>query len=94
MLLISACAIAALFYAVNLYRLVSNSIALRQIESRSVALTSSLGDMNARYLKIMSAITPDAVGKQGLVPAQVSLYITRPSATASIGNLAQRGHEL
>lgn len=84
----------AAFYAFNLYTLISHTVALRQIDSQMVAIGSELSSLDSEYLKLASAITPDAVTAHGLMPAQVSVYITRPQPTASIGNLAQGGHEL
>lgn len=89
--ILGACAISALFYAVNLYSLISHTVAMQQIEGRAVLLASALSSLDAEYLKLTSAITPDALAEHGLVPGKVSLYVTRPASTAS---LAAGGHEL
>ncbi len=92
--ILGTCAISAVFYAINLYSLISHTVAMQQTEGRAVLLASALSSLDAEYLKLTSAITPDALAEHGLVPGQVSLYITRPAATAAIGNLAAHGHEL
>lgn len=86
--------VSAVFYAINLYNLVSHTVAMQQTERRTVLLSSALSSLDAEYLKLTAAITPDTLAEHGLVPGQVSLYITRPAATASINSLAAGGHEL
>lgn len=89
--------VTTLFYATNLYSLVSRTVAVKQVEKETATLSSSLSTLDAEYLRLSSAITPDAMTKHGLSQAQVSVYITRPAATASAAsviNLARGGHEL
>lgn len=92
--ILGACLIAAVFYAVNLYSLISHTVAIQRTESRTILLDSALGELDSEYLKLSGAITPDVLAEYGLVPGHVSLYITRPASTASAGNLARAGHEL
>ncbi|MCX6715679.1 MAG: hypothetical protein NT077_01525 [Candidatus Taylorbacteria bacterium] len=94
LVILSACVLVAVFYAVNLYTLVSHTIAIKQIESRAASLSGSLSALDAEYLKLTSTITPDILAEHGLVAGEVSLYITRPAPTASAGNLASLGNEL
>jgi hypothetical protein len=93
--LLIGCAICALFYAVNLYSLISRTVAIRQAEGSAASLSSAISALDATYLKLTSAITPDTVSAHGLSVGQVSAYIKRSQSTASImPALAQVGHEL
>ncbi len=84
----------AAFYGFNLYKLISHTVALQQVERAMVAIGSELSSLDTEYLKLASAITPDSVTAHGFVPAKVSAYIVRPQPTASIGIMAAVGHEL
>ena len=92
--LLGLSAIFAIFYAVNLYSMVSHTVALRQTESAISSVSNALGELDSQYLKLSSAITPDALAEHGLSAGHVSLYIKRSAATASIPTLAQGGYEL
>ncbi len=89
--IMGACAVAAIFYAVNLYTLISHTVAMQKMESQAAVLGSAIGKLDAEYLRISSKITPDSLASYGLVPGHVSMYITRPAATA---NLVSLGNEL
>lgn len=91
---IGACALAAAFYGYNLYSLISNTVAIKQVQSQSAAASSAISDLNARYLKVSGTITPDVIAKYGFKPGLVSVYITRTRAAAANHNLVARGHEL
>jgi hypothetical protein len=91
---IAAGVIAALLYAFNLYAIVSRTVALGRVQSETAALGSAVASLDAEYLGLSSAFTPDSLGGHGLVLGRVSVYIERPASTASIGPLASVGHEL
>lgn len=82
-----------LVYAVNLYSLISRTVAIKNIESKINSINSVTSTLDAEYLKLASTITPDAISSHGLKQGRVTAYITRPSPTASIINLASGGHE-
>ena len=92
--LLGAAILAAILYAFNLYALISRTVAIGQTEKQSAAISSVISALDGQYLKLTSAITPDTLAEHGLTSGQVSIYITRPSRTASIGDLASVGHEL
>ncbi|MGC9605781.1 MAG: hypothetical protein ABSF56_03490 [Minisyncoccia bacterium] len=87
-------AAAVLFYAFNLYAVVSRTVALSRVQSETAAAGSAVASLDAEYLGLSSALTPDSLGAHGLVQGKVSAYIERPASTASIGPLASVGHEL
>ncbi|MDB5239155.1 MAG: hypothetical protein JWO00_490 [Candidatus Parcubacteria bacterium] len=91
---IGACVLAAVFYTVNVYSVVSHTIALQSIQKQTSALASSVGSLDARYLDLSSAVTPDSLSAYGLTQGSVSVYIPRTASTATFGTLAARGHEL
>jgi len=92
--ILAGCVLAAAFYAVSLYSLISHTVALRQIEGSITAVSSEIAGLDSQYLALSSAVTPDMLAAHGFSAGQVSLYITRSAPTASIPALAQGGHEL
>lgn len=94
MVILGACFITAAFYGYNLYSLVSKTVSINKIESKAAALASTINDLDSKYLKLSSEITPDALSQYGLEPGVVAVYITKQTASASLGNLARGGHEL
>ncbi len=90
---IGASLIALMAYCVNVYAVVSHTIAIQSLHKQVTALASDVSALDARYLELGSAVTPDAVAAYGLTPASVSAYIPRSAATPSPVNLATRGHE-
>lgn len=81
---LAACVGLMLVYGFNLYKVVNQTIALRQIQSKEVALQSSLADLNAKYLDLSSEITPDTLRQYGFSQGQISEYITRDSSANSV----------
>lgn len=82
---------AILSYASLVYVLISRTVALEKTQSETTALSSSVNKLDAEYIKLTGAITPDMVRAFGMKPGQVSVYITK---TASLGSVALSGHEL
>lgn len=80
---LAACAGMMLVYGLNLYKVVTQTIALRSVQSEEVAVESSLSDLNAKYLDLSSQITPDALRQYGFNQGQVAEYITRNSSLNS-----------
>ncbi len=81
---LAACVAMALVYGFNLYKVINQTIALRQIQSQEVALQSSLSTLNAQYLSLSSGITADTLHHYGFTQGQVSEYITRSSSENSV----------
>lgn len=77
-----ACAICAVVYMVNLYSLVSRTVAIGSLEKKIVTLTSSLADLDAEYLRLSNTVTPENIHTYGLTTGRVSFYITRTPSTA------------
>ncbi|MES2216389.1 MAG: hypothetical protein V4481_03765 [Patescibacteria group bacterium] len=89
--LIATCAITGIFYAINLYSIISSTVALQHIGTESRALTSQIETLDGQYLKLSSTITPDTLATYGLQKGEVSFFISR---SASLGRVAFGGHEL
>lgn len=92
--ILAASPLCAVFYAFNLYSMISRTVALRHAESAITAASTDVGRLDAEYLKLAASVTPDLLASHGLAEGKVSLYITRTAATASLPALAQGGHEL
>ena len=88
--LIMACVVSALFYAANLYRAISHTIALQRIAQETKALNASVQDLDAQYLTISKSITPDLIRSYGYGQASVKSFVSR----ASLGKVALAGHGL
>jgi len=88
---LAACAVVTCIYAMNVYRVVSRTVALQQAETRITAVTASVDNLDAQYLELSSSVTPDSLKQYGLSEGQVSAYISR---SASLGSVALGGHEL
>ncbi|MEA2715519.1 MAG: hypothetical protein QOG91_547 [Candidatus Parcubacteria bacterium] len=89
--LVIACAVFAYVYAVNIYRVISHTVALEKIEKEAASLSGAVGLLDSEYLDLSSKITPDNLKAYGFSEGQVSAYISR---TSSLGSVALRGHEL
>jgi hypothetical protein len=93
--LLVASALCAAFYAMNLYSLVSRTVALRHVESQLTAVSGAISDLDATYLTLTSAITPDTLAAHGFTAGKVTAYIMRSEATAFAQPtlVARAGHE-
>lgn len=85
--------IAALFYAVNLYTVISHTVAIGEIERETSLVIGARNDLDAQYLDLGSAATPDTLAKYGLTAGKISAFISRtsPTASAPTGVVATRG---
>jgi len=83
LVILFGCFMLAAMYAVNLYGLVSRTIAIRSAESQASSMANDVSSLDAQYLKLASEITPDALQSHGLSQGKVSLYISEPVPTAS-----------
>lgn len=91
MALLAASAVCAFIYAINLYRVISHTIALRQVTAEMASLDASMSKLDARYISISHTITPDSLAARGFEQGKVSAFISR---TASLGRIASAGYEL
>jgi hypothetical protein len=93
--LFGACILMIIFYILNVYGVISHTVALKGIEGRATVLSGEINRLDSRYLALSSAVTPDQLSAYGLSAGNVSAYIVRPASTASLGTLAAAvGHEL
>ena len=94
--LLAASVLCAAFYAMNLYSLVSRTVALRHVESQLTTVSGDISDLDSKYLTLTSAITPDTLAAHGFAAGKVAVYITRTETTASAQPtlVASAGHEL
>ena len=88
---IMLCALTALIYAVNLYRVISHTIALQQIEKQAVTLNTNIDTLDGKYLVLSKTITPDTLTSKGFDTGTVTAFISR---TTSLGSAVLVGHEL
>ena len=88
--LFGSCMVLALIYAVNLYRVVSHSVALQQINKQQATLTGEIQTLDAQYLAVSNKLTPDAIHSYGFTQGKVSAFISR---AASQDRVAMAGHE-
>ncbi len=89
--LLAGCAFLLLIYAVNVYSIISRTIALEAIQKQTATLTTAVDSLDSEYLKISGRIGPDSLKEYGFTQGQVSVFIPRNS---SLGSLAARTHEL
>ncbi len=89
--LFATCMVLALIYAINLYRVISHTIALQKITLQQAGLNSAIQTLDTQYLAISSKITPDTLKNYGFDQGKVSAFISR---TGMLGSVAIVGHEL
>lgn len=88
--LLVSCAMLLCLYAFNVYSLVTKTVAIQDVNAKIATISGELSDLNTQYLSLTDSITPESMQKFGMVPAQVSEYISRNS---SLGRVAMSGHE-
>ncbi len=86
--LAGATMLAVIMYAVNVYGAISHSVSLSAVEKQIAAVQASVGELDARYLDLGSAITPDSLHAYGLAQGEVTAYIPRTASAASVSTLA------
>jgi hypothetical protein len=94
---IGACILAAVTYTMNVYSVISHTVALENIQKEATVLASSVSSLDARYLELGSAVTPDSLSEYGLTQGTITAYIPRTAShtvsKASGMTLASSGHE-
>ncbi len=81
-------------YAINLYGVISDTVALQQIQRAASALSADVSALDTTYLHLSSKITPDTLHSYGLQEGEVSFFISRSPVAASGGRVAFSGNEL
>jgi hypothetical protein len=89
--LVATSAMLVAIYAVNLYRVISHTVAIQDLGAQAAALDASVDKLDGQYVALSHAITPDAISARGFGQGKVSAFISR---TASLGRIALAGHEL
>lgn len=89
--LLATSAVFVAIYAVNLYRVISHTIALQHVSAQVATLTAAVDKLDGQYITLSHAITPDAIAVRGFDQGKVSAFISR---TTSLGRIALAGHEL
>jgi cell division protein FtsB len=88
--LLVGCVLVMAWYGINIYDAVSRTIASEQISAEADALSNSVNQLNAQYIKLADNASPSALASYGMSQSSVSTYIPR---TASLG-IALSAHEL
>lgn len=89
--LFAMCMFLIMSYAVNLYSLISHTIALQRINSEQMSLDSAVQALDTKYISVSRKITPDTLQEYGFKQGKVTAFISR---TTSLGRVALAGHEL
>jgi hypothetical protein len=90
-ILLAGCVLIAVMYAANLYSIVSNTVALKQVKNDTLSLNVSVEELDTQYLALSSKITPDTLDSFGLEAGEVSYFISR---TETLGRVAINDREL
>lgn len=89
--LCAGCLFLILLYAVNVYAVVSRTVAIQHAEMQTAALSARVDALDAKYLSLSRNITPDSLSSYGMTAGAVSEYI---DTRTSLGRATTGGHEL
>ena len=89
--LIAGCFLMIAVYVFNVFRVISSTVALQNVQNQTAALESNVENLDTKYLELSSQITPDTLVTHGFSAGKVSNYISR---NVSLGSVATGGHEL
>jgi len=92
-ILLGLCLVMTLGYAINIYRVVSQTVALKHVAAETAAVNSTLQQLDTQYASVTGKITPDVLAKYGFT-TEGSNEKTFISRTASLGRVSSAGHEL
>ena len=90
-LLSGVCLLFAVMYVFNMYRVISSSVALQNVEARTATVQSAVQDLDMKYISLSNRITPDLVHARGMSEGTVTSYISR---TPSLGVVSLSGYGL
>ncbi|MFA6601402.1 MAG: hypothetical protein WCT02_00870 [Candidatus Paceibacterota bacterium] len=85
--LLLACLFAFLSYTVNVFTVISRTVAIQKVEDENASLSASLESLDAEYLTLEGQVTPDSLSAHGLSQGQISAYIPRLATTAIVASL-------
>ncbi|OHA16916.1 MAG: hypothetical protein A3C79_01135 [Candidatus Taylorbacteria bacterium RIFCSPHIGHO2_02_FULL_45_28] len=81
----------AVVYSINLYRVISYTISIQRVTTQVAAIDTAINKLDAEYIILSSAVTPDTLVARGFDQGRVSAFISR---TAALGRVVLVGHEL
>ena len=90
-LLCVGCALATVWYGINVYSAISHTIAAEHVSADASALSNSVNALGSRYIQLADLASPNAVSAHDMTVSAVTTYIPR---TASLGSVALSGREL
>jgi hypothetical protein len=67
----------AFVYSINLFAVISNTVAYQKSQAKMVELGSSVDELDTLYLSISGNINPDNLEEYGMTKGEVSEYITK-----------------
>jgi len=85
-----SCAVATVWYGVNVFEAISRTIAAEHLSATADTLSNSVNDLGSQYIKLANLASPSALASHGMTVAGVTAYIPR---TASLGSVALSSHE-
>lgn len=71
------CLILVVIYSLNLFKVISNTVAVQQTDAKMTALSSSVDQLDSEYLSLTGNINPDNLGDYGMTKGKVSMYISK-----------------
>lgn len=80
-----------MFYILNIYKVISTSVAVGQAETHLSQLENEVQSLDSKYIELSNRITPELVHSKGMIEGTVTSYISR---TTSLGVVSLGGHEL
>ncbi len=89
--LVAVCGFLLVLYAMNVYSVISHTVALESIQKQTTALATAIDGLDSKYLDLSSKASPDTLKEYGFTQGQISAFISR---TTSLGSVASRAHEL
>jgi len=82
--LMAGCMFLAILYAVNVYAVISRTVALQRLNVESATLGSSVDKLDTQYLALENKVSIDSLSTYGMSQGKVSEYITRSSSQGSV----------
>ncbi len=84
--------ILALVYTYSIFAVISNSVAIQNIEKKMTVLSSSVDELDSNYLSLSSNINPENLSEYGMTKGKVSQYISKSTfskiGAADLGSVA------
>ena len=88
--LFGLCLVLVLGYAINIYRIVSHTVAFKQVQVQTASVETAVQNLDAEYATLSKQITPDVFMANGFYSGKVKIFI--PRTTSLVVSMA--GNEL